>query len=177
MTEQIEGFMAIRSHGSIYVPSDLDEMVAKSDLIVIGKPQQSIAESTALIKRGSDGYITEAISDTKFKVSRVLKGAVDSEVISIGQQAAIVKDEGDAAYSMRLVEDYQPLVKNAKYILFLRKGLDGSSLYFPTGVYYGKVNTDGADEGEKKTRLSKDHEAIRGEVFGRFKKEILEAAE
>lgn len=170
--EKIEQFNVVRTQGSITAPRTLEEMVDKADLIVIGRPSQSIAESAALVKRDSEGYINEAISQTEFKVSRVLKGNLDSKNIFVGQQAAIVKEKGDIEPTLLLLEEYQPLVKNAKYLLFLRKGLDGSPLYFPSGVYFGKINLDGNDQGEKKANFGQEVKAIQAAALKRYQAEL-----
>jgi hypothetical protein len=172
LAEKIEGFNVVRNSGQIYAPRDLEEMVNKADLVVIGKPSQGIAESTTIIKRDSAGYLNSAVSQTKFKVSRVLKGKLDSENILVGQQAAIVKEKDDASYTMLLLEDYQPLVKNAKYILFLKKGLDGKPWYFPLGVYFGKINLDGKDQAEQKTDFAPEVRAIHAAARIRYRVEV-----
>ncbi|WP_414619816.1 hypothetical protein [Calothrix sp. CCY 0018] len=173
-TEIIEDLTVARVDGDIIVPKDIEDLIAKSDIIVIGKPTQSIAESTPLIQRDSDGYISVAISQTEFKVQRAIKGASSSDTLLIGQQAAIVPDKNTDKSVLRVFDDYQPLVKNAKYILFLKKGLNGSPLYFPTGVYYGKFNIDGADRSENK--IENPHfKSIRKDVMKRFK-EVIDRA-
>jgi hypothetical protein len=170
--ETIEGFNVVRTEGSITAPRSLTEMVDKSDLIVIGRPTQSVVESTALVKRDSEGYINEAISQTEFQVSRVLKGNFNLKKILVGQQAAIVKDKGDKAYAMLVFDDYQPLVKNSKYILFLRKGQNGSPLYFPSGVYFGQINVDGSDQGAKKATFGQEVRAIQADALSRYQADI-----
>ncbi|MEH2011556.1 hypothetical protein [Nostoc sp.] len=170
-TEIVEGLTVTRTEGSIIVPKDVEDLIAKSDIIAIGKPTQSIAESTPLIQRDFGGYVTEAISQTKFKVQRVLKGASYSDTLLIGQQAAIVADRITGKSFLQVFHDYQSLVKNAKYILFLKKGLNGSPLYFPVGVYYGKFNIDGTDQAENKIENS-DFKLIRKDVIERFKEII-----
>ncbi len=172
LAEKIEGFQVLRTPGQIVAPRSLEEMVDKADLIVIGKPSQSIAQSTAIVKRDREGYLSSAISQTEFKVSRVLKGTLDSKKILVGQQAAIVKEEGDIEPKMRVLHEYQPLVKNAKYILFLRKGLDGSPSYFPSGVYFGKINIDGSDRGEKKANYGQEVKAIQAAALKRYQAEV-----
>ncbi|MEH1927694.1 hypothetical protein [Nostoc sp.] len=174
-TEMIEGLTVTRTEGSIIVPKDIEDLIAKSDIIAIGKPTQSITESTPLIQRDLEGYVTQAISQTKFKVQRVLKGALYSDTLLIGQQAAIVADRIRGKSFLQVFEDYQPLVKNAKYILFLKKGLNGSPLYFPVGVYYGKFNVDGTDQAENKIENS-DFKLIQKDVIERFKKIIDETS-
>jgi hypothetical protein len=170
--EKIEGFDVIRTPGQIIAPRSFEAMVNTADLIVIGRPSQSIAESTAIIKRDSEGYLNSAASQTAFKVSQVLKGTIDSKNILIGQQAAIVKEKGDASYSMITLEEYQPLVKNAKYILFLKKGLDGRPWYFPLGVYFGKINLDGNDQGEKKANFAQEVRVIQAAALKRYQAEV-----
>lgn len=170
-TEIVEGFIVTRTEGDIIVPKDIKDLIAKSDIIVIGKPTQSITESTPLIQRDFEGYVTQAISQTEFKVERVLKGALYSDTLLIGQQAAIVADRVTGKSFLKVFDDYQPLVKNAKYILFLKKGLNGSPLYFPVGVYYGKFNVDGTDQAENKIENS-DFKLIRKDVIEKFKEII-----
>lgn len=167
-TEMLEGLTVTRTQGSIIAPKDVEDLIAKSDIIVIGKPTQSIPESTPLIQHDFGGY---AISQTEFKVERVLKGASYSDTLLIGQQAAIVADRITGKSFLQVFYDYQPLVKNAKYLLFLKKGLNGSALYFPVGVYYGKFNVDGTDQAENKIE-NPDFKLIRKNVFERFKEII-----
>jgi hypothetical protein len=170
--ERIEGFDVVRTPGQIIAPRSLEAMIETADLIVIGRPSQSIAESTAITKRDSEGYLNTAASQTEFKVSQVLKGKLDSKNILVGQQAAIVKEKGDATPVLMVLEEYQPLVKNAKYILFLKKGLDGRPWYFPLGVYFGKINIDGNDQGEKKANYGQTVRVIQAGALDRYKKEV-----
>ncbi|MEH2282430.1 MAG: hypothetical protein V7K90_14060 [Nostoc sp.] len=170
-TEIVEGLTVRRTEGNIIIPKDVEDLIAKSDIIAIGKATQSLPESTPLIQRDFEGYVTEAISQTEFKVQRVLKGTSYSDTLLIGQQAAIVADRITGKSFLQVFDDYQPLVKNAKYILFLKKGLNGSRLYFPIGVYYGKFNVDGTDQAENKIENS-DFKLIRKDVIERFKKII-----
>ncbi len=170
--EQIDGINVLRTPGQIVAPRSFEAMVESADLIVIGRPSQSLTESTAIVKRDSAGYLDSAVSQTEFKVSRILKGQVDSKKIFVGQQAAIVKENGDVSPLVVILEDYQPLVKNAKYILFLKKGLDGRAWYFPIGVYFGKINLDGNDQGEKKTNFAQEVRAIQAAALKRYQVEV-----
>lgn len=174
-TEVIQGLTVTRIEANIIAPKDIEDLIAKSDIIAIGKPTQSITESTPIIQRDSGGYVTEAISQTEFKVQRVLKGASYSDTLLIGQQAAIVADSHTAKTFLQVFDGYQPLVKNAKYILFLKKGLNGSPLYFPVGVYYGKFNVDGTDQAENKIENS-NFKLIRKNVIERFKQIIAQTS-
>ncbi len=172
--EIIEDLTVTRVEGSFIAPKDIEDLIAKSDIIVIGKPTQSIAESTPLIQRDSEGYVTEAISQTEFKVQLAIEGASPSDTLLIGQQAAIIPDKNTAKSVLQVFDDYQPLVKNAKYILFLKKGLNGSPLYFPVGLYYGQFNIDGTDSAENQIE-SPHFKSIRKDVMERFK-EVIDRA-
>ena len=90
----------------------------------------------------------------------------------LGQEAAIVKDKGDSIYVMRVVDEYQPLVKNAKYVLFLKKGLAGSPAYYPFAAYYGKVNLDNRDKSENRLDEIYDTREIRRQAKERYREEV-----
>lgn len=81
--ETIEDLTVSRTQGNIIVPDNIDDMISKSDLIVIGTTQ-SILESTPLIQRNAEGYVSVAISLTQFKIQRVLKGQPYGDTIAIG---------------------------------------------------------------------------------------------
>ncbi|MGB3691640.1 MAG: hypothetical protein WBG70_12130 [Spirulinaceae cyanobacterium] len=66
--EIIEGLEVRRTLGDAILPEDLEEMIARSDLIVIGKPRQSITESKPIVRRDSEGYVIESFSQTEFEV-------------------------------------------------------------------------------------------------------------
>lgn len=172
LAEKIEGIKVLRISGQIIAPSSLENMVDKADLIVIGRPSQSIAESTPVIKRDSAGFLNTAYSLTEFKVSKVLKGDLDLKTIIVGQQAAIIQEKGDVEPTLVVLEKYQPQVKNAKYILFLKKGLRNKSQFFPTGVYFGKLNIDGNDPGEKKANFGQKVKEIHAAVLKVYQVEI-----
>jgi hypothetical protein len=61
---------------------------------------------------------------------------------------------------------------NAKYILFLKKGLQDKSQFFPVGVYFGKVNVDGNDLGEKKSNFGQEVKTIHAAVLKGYQVEI-----
>lgn len=170
--EMIDGFPVVRLDGSLIIPTGFQDMIDRSDLVIIGRPLQSMAESTAVVKRDSEGYISFAVSHTEFKISRVIKGSSPSNTILIGQEAAIVKDKGDSIYVMRVMDEYQPLVKNAKYVLFLKKGLAGSPAYYPFAAYYGKVNLDNRDKSENRLDEIYDTREIRRQAKERYREEI-----
>ncbi len=174
-TEIIEGLPVTRIQGDIVIPEDIEEMIARSDIIVIGKPTQSITESKPIVRRDSEGYIIEAFSQTEFEVELAIKGTSSSDTLLIGQQAAIVQYKNSPRTVLEVFEDYQPLVQDAKYLLFLNKGWGDSLLYFPVGVYYGKLNIDGTDQAENQIERSPHFKSMRKDVMERFKPVIDEA--
>lgn len=150
----------------IYAPDNIEKLIAKSDIIAIGEPATSVTESKTLIQRYSNGSVIGAISEVEFKVSKVFKGDFNAKSIKVGQQAAVMTDKRNRKF-IQVLEGYQPMEKNKKYLLFLRKGLSGN-LYFPNGVMYGKHNTDGTDKEEAKS-IDVKVNAIRKLALERFK--------
>jgi len=162
---QINRMPMQRLSASIISPEDVDGLIAASDLIVIGKIQQSIEEAKPMILRDADGEISSATSEVQFKVQRVFKGDLNlrDREITVGQQAAILIDSNGKPY-VRTIEDFQPFKKNSRYLLFLKKGFN-TEAYFPTGVYFGKYNIDGTDNSE---------DAIQTESFQSMRKIVKE---
>ena len=147
-----------RMMGNYLVLNNFRELVETADIIVIGEAVESLEESESFIFRASDGALTSAYSVTEFRVDNVIKGDVSSEMtINIGQSVAIIDQEaliesssaeseevGSVLYGV--IDNYSPIKKGAKYILFLGPGSTRSDVYFPTGVAAGRVNVDGTDE-------------------------------
>ena len=150
----------------IYAPDNIEELIAKSDIIAIGKPATSVTESKTLIQRHSDGSVIGAISEVEFKVTKVFKGDSNTKSVKVGQQAAVMTDKHHRKF-VQILEGYQPMEKDKKYLLFLRKSLSGN-LYFPNGVMFGKHNTDGTDKEEVKS-IDVRVNAIRKLALERFK--------
>jgi hypothetical protein len=162
--------LPVKRLASSIIPIDgIDDLIAKSDLIVIGKTDKSIVEALPILGRDHEGFITTAVSEVPFKVSKVFKGDSTLKEIRLGQQAALVQENGKS-YIMRAFDEYTPLEPGKKYLLFLRKGIDtGEGLYFPTGVMYGKYNVDGSDAREDAAFDDPTFQAIKKAVKDRFK--------
>lgn len=166
--ETIKGLSVKRLPGSIIPIDGLDDLIAKSDLIVIGKTEKSVAEARSIIDRDHEGFIATAISEVPFKVSKVFKGDPTLKEIRLGQQAAVVQENGTSY--IRVFDEYTPLEPGKKYVLFLRKGIGaGEELYFPTGVMYGKYNVDGGDPREDAAFDDPMYKDIKKAVKDRFK--------
>ncbi|WP_375473201.1 hypothetical protein [uncultured Nostoc sp.] len=166
--ETIKGLPVKRLPGSIIPIDGLDDLIAKSDLIVIGKTDKSVAEARSIIGRDREGFIATAVSEVPFKVSKVFKGDLTLKEISLGQQAAVVPENWKSY--IRVFDEYTPLEPGKKYVLFLRKGIaTGEGLYFPTGVMYGKYNVDGGDAREDAAFDDPTFKAIKKVVKDRFK--------
>lgn len=164
--ETIGNLEVVRTIGDVAIPKTIEELIAKSDIIAIGKPTTSVDESKSSIRQHHDGSVTEGISEVEFQVSKIFKGNPNTESIKVGQHAAVMTDRQNRRF-IQVMEGYQPMEKNKKYLLFLRKGLS-SDLYFPTGVMYGKHNTDGTDKKEEKIS-DVNVNAIRKLALERFK--------
>lgn len=166
--ETIKGLPVKRLPGSIIPIDGLDDLIAKSDLIVIGKTDKSVAQARSIVGRDREGFIATAVSEVPFKVSKVFKGDPNLKEIRLGQQAAVVQENGKSY--IRVFDEYTPLELGNKYVLFLRKGIDtGEGLYFPTGVMYGKYNVDGGDAREDAVFDDPTFKAIKKAVKDRFK--------
>ncbi|MDF5736383.1 MULTISPECIES: hypothetical protein [unclassified Nostoc] len=101
-------------------------------------------------------------------MSKVFKRDPTLKEIRLGQQAAVVQENGKSY--IRVFDEYTPLEPGKKYVLFLRKGIDtGEGLYFPTGVMYGKYNVDGGDAKEDAAFDDPTFNAIKKAVKDRFK--------
>ena len=165
--ETINRLPVKRLPGSIIPIDGLDDLIAKSDLIVIGKTEKSVAEARSIIGRDHEGFIATAISEVPFKVSKVFKGDPTLKEIRLGQQAAVVQENGKSY--IQVFDEYTPLEPSKKYVLFLRKGIGtGEELYFPTGVMYGKYNVDGGDTREDAAFDDPIYQTIKKAVKARF---------
>jgi hypothetical protein len=153
---------------SVAVPSNADEMIRKSDFIVIGDVEQSIENAKTRWVRNSRGEVTSAYSEVRVKVRKVFKGNPKVKEILVGQHVVWATNRGGKRYVQLIDEDVKPF-KKARYLLFLQKGL-GVDTYFPAGIVYGKYNLDGKDPSEEDPHLRwAGFEEIRKVVRQQFK--------
>jgi hypothetical protein len=166
--EMIDGLPVMRTFGSIITPDNIDDMISKSEIIVIGKTDKSVRQAISTLPRNSDGVIYSAFSEVPFKVTKVFKGDKDLKEIRVGQLAALIEEKGQSY--IRAIEDYMPMEPNQKYVLFLQKGMPGTlgeKLYFSTGVIFGQHNLENNKEEEAFTEPT--FKEIRKAVKERFK--------
>jgi hypothetical protein len=134
------------------------ELESRAEVIVIGEPLESIEASEIVPGEGYNAY-----SITDFKVETALKGSFQAgDTLPYSQSAAIlsnrdmsfpeeagipieVTQSSEKYLYLSASENYRPVRKGAKYILFLSQGL-GTDTYFPVGMESGRYNVDGTDE-------------------------------
>ena len=138
------------------LPENFRQVVEGADAITIGKPLESLEESEIKVH---DDITRYEFSVTDFAVETVLKGSFqDGDVIRLGQDVAILDDEsyrlpvGHEDWNKRSLvlstpDNYRPVKKGSKYILFLYKRTDVEvDVYFPLYYALGRFNVDGTDE-------------------------------
>ena len=167
--ETINGIPVQRSQASFAGPSDVDGLVKGSDLIVIGKIEQSLEEAEPIVSRDVDGEISSATSLVKMTVRKVFKGDpnLKNQTIKIGQSIAILTDKTGKPY-IEAIENVHPYQKG-RYLLFLRKG-NGVDAYFASTLFYGRHNINGTDNSEEKID-SPSYQTVRKIVRQRFKED------
>lgn len=167
--ETINGIPVQRSQVSIAGPSDVDGLIKESDLIVIGKIEQSLEEAEPIVTRATDGAISSAASLVKMTVRKVFKGDpnLKNQTIKIGQSIVILSDKRGKPY-ISAIETVQPYQKG-RYLLFLKKG-NGVDAYFAITLFYGRHNIDGTDNSEEKID-SPSYQTVRKIVRQRFKED------
>ena len=154
---------------SFVVPDDVDDMIRKSDLVLIGQSEQSLEEAASRLERAPDGLPMGMTSVFKVKVRKMFKGNPRMKTVRVAQSIGIRKDRQGKRYIDRPDAIVQPLKKGARYLLFLKKG-NGINAYFPAGMYYGKHNLDGKDTEENTINDPKFRE-IQKIVRQRFKED------
>lgn len=149
---------------------DTDELESTAELIIVGKPQASLEDSQptsipesekskkkhtvneSVVVRDEQGFIVDRYTITPVKVQKVLKGKVEEKEIKVLQPAAVVQESSQPPF-ISLIEDYSPLKKNTKYLLFLKE-VDTATYPNLAGVYsilsvnQGKFNFDKTDAEE-----------------------------
>lgn len=132
---------------SVIAPENAEQMVQKSDLIVIGDVQDLIETAETRFDRNSRGEVTGAYSTVRVRLRKVFKGNPKIREILVGQPVVWGTSRNGKRYARSIDVDVKPF-KKARYLLFLKKGL-GADAYFPVGIVYGKYNLDGKDQSEE----------------------------
>jgi hypothetical protein len=137
-------------------PQSFREVADRADAIVIGEPLESLEESEVKVQNEAVDY---EFSVSDFEIERVLKGDFQaSDIMSLGQDVAISDEEiyrlpvthenwNARTLVLNTPQNYRPVKKGSKYILFLYKRSDsGTDVYFPIFYALGRFNVDGTDE-------------------------------
>jgi len=150
--ERLYGLPVFRTHASYIAPDDIEEMIRRSELIVIGKTPKNVAEGKSVLPRDDEGTIHGAYTEVPFKISKTFKGDKDLKEITLAQAAAVVRPEDGKPAYIQVLGEYTPVEPNTRYLMFLKRGNPGSGgehLYTPIGVVYGQHNLT-SDAEEKK---------------------------
>lgn len=150
--------------------NDVAALESAAELIVVGRPQASLEDSQptsipesekakkkpilneSVMVKDAQGAIVDQYTITAIKVQKVFQGKVTETEIKIVQPAAAIQQPNQPAYILA-TEDYTPMQKNAKYLLFLKE-VDTVTYPNLTGVYtilsasQGKFNFDKTDSAE-----------------------------
>jgi hypothetical protein len=168
--ERLYGLPVFRTHASYFVPENIDELIQKSELIVIGKTPKNVSEGKAVLPRADDGTIYGAYTEVPFKISKTFKGNKNLKEITLAQGAAVVRPEDRKSAYIRVVGDYTPVEPNTRYLMFLMRGTPGSggeNLYTPVALVYGQHNL--TSDAEEKKFPDPTFKSLRKLVRERFK--------
>lgn len=150
--ERLYGFPASRTHASYIAPDNIEEMIQRAELIVIGKTPKKVTEGRTVVPRDAEGTIHGVYTEVPFKIQKTFKGNKDIKEIVLAQAAGVVHPtDGTQAY-LQIAGDYTPVEPNTAYLMFLVKGhasQDGDNIYTPIGVAYGQHNLASDDEEKK----------------------------
>ncbi len=137
-------------------PGNFRQIAERADAIAIGNPIESLEESEI---RVHDDITRYEFSVSDFAAETVLKGSFQNgDVIRLGQDVAILDDESyrlpvghedwnERSLVLSTPNNYRPVKKGSKYILFLSKRTDvDADVYFPIYYALGRFNVDETDE-------------------------------
>lgn len=168
--ERLYGLPVSRTHASYIAPDNIEEMIQRSDLIVIGKTPKSVTEGKAVIPRADDGTIHGVYTEVPFKITKTFKGDKNLKEITLGQAAAVIPSENGQPAYLQIVGEYTPVEPNTRYLMFLKKPTpetDNPNLYVPIGVAYGQHNL--TSDAEEKKFPDPTFKVLRKLVRERFK--------
>ncbi len=148
------------------------ELEKAADVVIVGRARISIedgqptavpesekakrnhAVNESVVIKDEQGFIVDRYTITPVKVHKLVKGKVEDKEIKVLQPAAVVKESNQPAF-ISTIENYAPLKKNVKYLLFLKE-VDTATYPNLAGVYsilsvnQGKFNLDKGDDEETK---------------------------
>ncbi len=168
--ERLYGFPVFRSHASYIAPADIEEMIQRSALVVIGKTPKNVTEGKAVIPRADDGTIHGVYTEVPFKITKTFQGDKNLKDITLGQAAVVIPSENGQPAYIQIVGEYTPVEPNTRYLMFLKKPTpetDNPNLYVPVGVVYGQHNL--TSDAEEKKFPDSTFKTLRKLVRERFK--------
>lgn len=190
--------LPIEKGSANYVTFDSAESLAsRADVIIIGQTKSDFQSSQAVsidkenkgkakikvgqsvVVRDEMGQISDYYTITPVTIKKVLKGTdtVLEKEISVIQAGAVVEEPGRDKYI--LADDgFSPLVKNAKYLLFLSK-VDSTiypnleDTYSIISVNQGKFNLDKTDKKEAKVETDDEqYKNLKQKVMKKYDRQL-----
>jgi hypothetical protein len=154
-------------HGMKVTHNTLSELESRSELIISGKP---VASENHVI-RDDDGFTVEAYTITTIKVDGVyaskVKGKLkEGDTIRVAEPYYVVDNGIKPGNTQFVLEDYEPMEKNKKYLLVLKPDLKYSDLYVIVGVTDGKYSLD---DTEQNTNSDEKKAKFKDELISKYK--------
>ncbi len=170
-----------------------EELEKDSDLIIVGKIKTDFEQSQPIVveqkKAGTEKLresqsvvvkdkigIVDYYTITPVDVKKVVKGSFSEKQVKVIEAGAVVEEAGKTKYIMAR-ENFSPLQKNSKYLLFLKK-IDPSTypnladVYSIISINQGKFNADGTDKKELDVEGKNDrYKKLKESTLEKFKKE------
>jgi hypothetical protein len=181
---------------------NIDQLIKEADLIVVGRPLTELGPNTtlrsmkakknygyfkipvnqSLVVTDSSGASTRGADWTliSFAIEKILKGKPISSEIQILESGIVISGKSIAKHIQVIgdTNDYTPLRKGKKYLLFLKKTLptptsffDSDLTYSSIGLHQGKYNLDGGDCPEAQlVRRNPQHSKLLNQVKAKYPK-------
>jgi hypothetical protein len=161
---------AVHSQASYMGFESADELIAASDLIIIGKPLKGFMDRDHTNTRYDSGDIQDTYTKTELELVDVLKMPKNEE-FSSEEIIEIIEPVGLVEYPKEKVilrtGDYFEMVKGKRYIIFLQETIGGAYcvINMSRGVF--NIDTTTVDEEERgmEERLVKQKAKLKKEVL------------
>lgn len=173
-----EKYSANKIESDYFTYKNLDELIEKSDVIVIGEVTQNFLDVKPVVKYNDKidpqyGKILEYFYTTRtIKIDKLIKGSEQS--IIFAEDAALISENGEEKL---FVSNDATIAKNGvKYLLFLKKG-NSIDAYFTTGCIQGKINLEDKNKDldeKKQDEMNSELAKLKSEAIKKYEKEIKE---
>lgn len=134
--DNTKSLRVVSSHATMKIYENLPELEKNTDIILKGKKLEEIDK---IIEKDDEDLVIEYYTKSKINVEKIYKNESSSKIpneIIIVENFAVDRD------TLYTLADYEPMIENKKYLLFLRESEPGSNLYVIKGVFFGKVPLD-----------------------------------